>query len=85
MAFNFINLIVTEKHLLQNPPGMVLAFPLGVVVYAAIFVLPMQLIEFTTNNSRMKYPVSIVLPFILTFPAAIVLFVLFALAGYPLE
>ncbi len=43
MAFNFINLIVTEKHLLQNPPGMV------------------------------------------TFPAAIILFVLFALAGYPLE
>ena len=73
-------------YFLQNPLGVVLAFPLGVIVYAAIFVLPMQLIEFTgTNNSRMKYPVSIVLPFILTFPAAIVLFVLFSLAGYPLE
>jgi hypothetical protein len=63
-----------------------IAFPLAVVVYAAIFVLPMQLIEFTgTNDSRMKYPIGIVLPFILTFPAAIILCVLFSLAGYPLE
>ncbi len=73
-------------YFLQNPLGVVLAFPLAVVVYAAIFVLPMQLIEFTgTNDSKMKYPIGIVLPFILTFPAAIILFVLFSLAGYPLE
>ena len=42
-------------YFLQNPLGVVLAFPLAVVVYAAIFVLPMQLIEFTgTNDSKMK-------------------------------
>ncbi|MCL7416109.1 MAG: hypothetical protein M8349_08660, partial [ANME-2 cluster archaeon] len=59
---------------------------LGVVVYAAIFVLPMQLIEFNgTNNSKTKYPVGIVLPFILTIPAAVIIFVLFLIAGYPLE
>ncbi|MCL7475236.1 MAG: hypothetical protein M8352_04255 [ANME-2 cluster archaeon] len=73
-------------YFLQNPPGVVLAFPLGVVVYAAIFVLPMQLIQFTgTNNSRVKYPAGIILPFILTIPAAVVIYVLFLTAGYPLE
>lgn len=73
-------------YVLQNPMGIVLAIPLAVVVYAAIFVLPMQLIAFTgKNDSRLKYPVGIILPFILTVPAAVLVFILFALAGHPLE
>ena len=70
----------------QNPAGIVLSIPLAVVVYAAIFILPMQLIEFTgTRNTSMKYAEGIVLPFILTMPVAVVLWVLFLLAGHPLD
>lgn len=70
---------------LQNPFGIFLAIPLAVVIYAAMFILPMQLIEFKgTDNSMLKYPVAVVLPFILTIPAAIALYILFRLAGHPL-
>jgi hypothetical protein len=73
-------------YFLQNPLGIVLAFPLGVIIYAAIFILPMQLIEFTgTIDQNIKYLVGVVLPFILTIPAAIIIYILFSLAGYPLN
>lgn len=71
---------------LKNPIEAVIAIPLALVIYAAIFVLPMQLIDFTgTNNSWKKYPVGVILPFILTIPAAVIVFLLFMLAGYPLD
>lgn len=65
---------------LSNPIGIMMITPLAIVIYAAIFVWPMQLIDFSgKNNSWIKYPVSILLPFILTFPVAIVLYVIFSL------
>ena len=73
-------------YIFQNPAGIVLSVPLAMVIYAAIFILPMQLIEFRgTENSILKYPVGVVLPFILTIPVAFTLWVLFSLAGHPLE
>lgn len=63
---------------LSNPVGFILAIPGTVVIYAAIFILPMQLVNFQgENNNFMKYPVSILLPYILTIPAALLLYALF--------
>ena len=65
---------------LSNPAGILLITPMAIVVYAAIFVWPMQLIDFRgKNDSWIKYPVSVLLPFILTFPVAIVLYVVFSI------
>lgn len=57
--------------ILENPVGITLVVPLAVVVYAAIFVLPLQLITFTGKKSgKSKYIVGSVLPFVLTIPVA---------------
>jgi hypothetical protein len=81
-----LNEYIGTGYFLQNPLGVVLAFPLGVVIYAAIFILPMQLIEFTgTTDLKIKYPFGVVLPFILTIPVALIVYILFSLAGYPLN
>lgn len=67
---------------LENPFGVVLAVPLAVIVYAALFVLPMQLIPFTGENaSKTKYVVGVVLPFVLTLPVALVLYLVFSIIG----
>jgi hypothetical protein len=76
-----------------NPVQILIAVPLAVVVYAAIFVLPMQLIVFkdgaTPGNgkveegtdqkkgSRAKYLVAPVLPYFLSWPVAILIMILF--------
>lgn len=61
--------------ILENPFGIVIAVPLAVVVYAAIFVLPLQLIRFTGKRTgKAKYVVGVVLPFVLTIPVALVLY-----------
>jgi hypothetical protein len=69
--------------ILENPLGVVLAVPLAVVVYAAIFVLPVQLIEFTGECTRKtKYVVGAVLPFVLTIPAALGLYCILNVCGF---
>jgi hypothetical protein len=63
-----------------NPLALLILTPLAVVVYAGIFVLPMQLIDFTgTDNRLRKYLVSIVLPYILTIPVAVAIYIILSL------
>jgi hypothetical protein len=67
---------------LENPGGILLVTPLAVVVYAAIFVLPLQLIDFSgTRKGVSKYVVGIFLPFVLTIPVALGLYVVFSVLG----
>ena len=67
---------------LRNPFGVILAVPLAVVIYAALFVLPMQLIQFTGEcTSKMKYVVGVSLPFLLTLPVALILYILLSVVG----
>ena len=67
---------------LRNPFGVILAVPLAVVVYAALFVLPMQLIQFTGEyTGRTKYVVGVVLPFLLTLPVALILYIVLSVVG----
>jgi hypothetical protein len=74
---------------LASPPALlplILIIPFLVLVYSAIFIVPMQLISFTgTKESRWKYPVSIVLPFLVSVPITIFLFIVFTVAGVPLK
>ena len=73
---------VGTGEIFRNPLGIFLAAPLAVVVYAAIFVLPMQVITFTGKNTRrMKWVVGGVLPFALTIPVALVLYLVLSLFG----
>jgi hypothetical protein len=61
--------VVGTGRIFTNPMESLLIVPAAVVIYAALFVLPMQLIDFRgKNRSRTKYPVSVVLPFLLTIP-----------------
>lgn len=68
---------ISSGAFLYNPWGILLGLPLAVVVYAAIFMLPMQLIDFTgKSNSGLKYVEAPLLPYILSFAAAIPLIIL---------
>ena len=63
---------------LSNPVGLLLYAPLTIITYAAIFVLPLQAMDFTgMSESRWKYPVSIFLPYVLSIPAALILYAVF--------
>jgi hypothetical protein len=74
---------------LANPPAVLailLITPFLALVYSAIFLVPMQLIRFTgTKESLWKYPVSVVLPFLISVPIAILVFIVFILAGVSLK
>lgn len=62
--------------LVSEPLSILLFFPVTIVVYAALFVLPMQLIDFTgKNNSWLKYPAGIMIPYLLTIPVVIGLYI----------
>lgn len=75
---------VGTGEVLKNPLGIVIAVPLAVVVYAAIIVLPLQLITFTGDiTSRQKYVVGSVLPFLLTIPVALGLYLV--LIGFGIQ
>lgn len=64
--------------IIDNPLGFVVSLPVTVVVYAAIFILPMQLIKFEGKRySYSKYPVAVLLPYLLTIPMTILLYALF--------
>jgi hypothetical protein len=81
----FYEYIGTGK-IIENPLLIISFTPLAVIIYAAIFMLPMQLINFTgENESKMKYPVSVILPFILTIPVAIALYIIFSIFQIPLD
>ena len=63
---------ISSGAFISNPAGLVLAVPLAVVVYSAIFVLPMQLIDFSgTGKSGIKYIAAPLLPYVLSFSVAI--------------
>ena len=69
--------LVGSGALFANPAGLLLAAPLDIVVYAALFMLPMQLVDFTGERAGpAKYVVAPVLPYLLSWPVA-VLFLLF--------
>ena len=68
---------ISSGAFLVNPAGILLGLPLAVVVYAAIFMLPMQLLDFTgKSDSRLKYVEAPILPYILSFAAAIPLIII---------
>ncbi|HEY3274317.1 MAG TPA: hypothetical protein VGJ92_11170 [Methanocella sp.] len=74
---------------LANPPAILailLIIPFLTLVYSAIFLVPMQLISFTgSRDSIWKYPVSIVLPFLVSLPITVTLFLIFTVMGVPLK
>lgn len=60
---------------LTNPLGFVLSIPATIIVYAAIFILPMQMISFNgINRSWTRYPVSSILPYVLSLPVSLLLY-----------
>jgi hypothetical protein len=60
-----------------NPAGLLLVVPLDIVVYAALFVLPMQLLDFTGERTGpAKYLVSTVLPYLLSWPVAVLFMII---------
>lgn len=64
---------------LSDPLGFLVSVPLTIVVYAAIFILPMQFINFTGKiESFWKYPVSVIVPYILVIPATYALYAIVA-------
>ncbi len=61
----------------SNPVGFVISIPLTIVVYAAIFMLPLQFISFTGSYGKVwKFPVSILMPYLFVIPVAVLLFVI---------
>lgn len=77
---------VSSGAILANPAGVLLLAPLPVLVYATLFLLPMQLIDFTGQRENIwKYPVSVVGPYLLSLPIALTLYFFFGLIGLPLR
>jgi hypothetical protein len=67
---------------LRRPIVLAVLTPMAIGVYAAVFIWPMQLIDFTgKKNSLWKYPVSIILPVILTIPVTMALFLVMSTFG----
>lgn len=64
---------------LFNPsfyPDLLIAVPLAIAVYASILVLPFTLIDFTgKSKSRLRYPVSVLLPFVLSIPVVFAVYI----------
>lgn len=60
---------------LANPLGFLVSIPLAILIYAAIFILPMQLMPITGESRTLwKYPISILLPYALSIPMALFLY-----------
>jgi len=63
---------------LADPLTYLIGIPVTIVVYAAIFVLPLQLIDLRgTDDSLLKYPVAVLLPYILSIPVVVLVYMLF--------
>jgi hypothetical protein len=70
---------VSSGAIWTNPTGIFLGAPLAAVVYAALFILPMQLVDFSgKDEGTLKLPASVFLPYILSFGAALPLVILFS-------
>ncbi len=65
---------------LQNIAGFIVSIPTTIVVYASIFVLPMQLITFDGKvGQKRKYIISTVLPYLSSIPATVLLYMLISI------
>lgn len=63
--------------IVADPIGFLISFPLTIIVYAAIFILPMQFLSFSGSyKSKWKLPVSVFLPYVLTIPVTFLLYAL---------
>lgn len=63
---------VSSGTFLANPAGIILGAPLAIVVYAALFIIPMQLVDFRGKDEyAIKYIASPFLPYVLSFAAAL--------------
>lgn len=61
--------------LVSDPLAIIVFFPSAIFVYAAIFILPMQLIDFTgSRNSWVKYPIGIFVPYLASIPVGLLLY-----------
>jgi hypothetical protein len=70
---------VSSSAIWTNPAGILLGAPLAVVIYAALFILPMQLVDFMGKDEKpLKYAASPFLPYILSFAVALPLVLLFS-------
>ena len=59
--------------------------PISILVYATVAIIPMQLIDFTgQKDSKAKYLISVVLPFLITIPVALILYFIFIAIGVPI-
>lgn len=67
---------VSKPEFLANPLGILIAFPLSAVIYSAIFVIPMQTLDLSGKKKGWrKYLVSLIVPFLISLPIAIISFV----------
>ena len=65
---------VSSLNIFISPLLVLLMAPLAVVIYAAIFLLPLQLIDLKgTDRSLWRYPAGIFLPYLASLPMGIVL------------
>ncbi len=61
--------------LLSDPLAMAVFYPTAIVVYAAIFILPMQFMKLSgTNDSWIKYPVAVLIPYFFSIPVGVLLY-----------
>jgi hypothetical protein len=61
-----------------NPLAMLIFFPTAIVIYSAIFILPMQSIQFTGRRETwLKYPIGVFVPYLLSIPVGLVLYFTF--------
>jgi len=59
---------------LASPAGILMALPLSTVIYASLFLLPMQLIDFSGRGATgWRLLIGPVLPYLLSWPAALLL------------
>ncbi len=64
-----------EGFLAFNPLAMLIFFPTAIVIYSAIFILPMQLIQFTGEKETwLKFPIGVFVPYLLSIPVGLVLY-----------
>jgi hypothetical protein len=64
---------VSSGAIFGNPFSLLMA-PLAIIIYAGIFVLPLQFIDLKgTSDSSWKYPVGIILPYLASLPMGVLL------------
>jgi len=85
LTAGFSSLLYEASILYSSPNAFILFTGIMVLLYAALATLPMQLISFTgTRTSKSKYVISIVLPYLITWPVALVLYAVLTSVGVPI-